>query len=859
MHTFWEIVASNALVVTVMAVAVAVVSRVWRNPAALHLLWLLVLLKLFTPPLVTIGIPVPSNGTTPAPEPFRVDGARAYPPTAPGPLEELAAPAPLRSANAAGEAAVSAAGRPSLPWSTVLAWTWGIGIVLLASARARHVIRFRSALRGAHSPPASLSRASERIAGRLGLERVPDILMLPARLSPLVWSVGGRPRVILPSDLPHRLGPDGLETILVHELAHVRRKDHLVRLLELVVTTLFWWHPVVWWACGRLRELEERCCDAAVLDAVPQGARTYATALVDTLDILSETRVTVPLGATGARPTVPLTRRIEMLSRPYVNRLTARSVLLVALIALVPMAIAFGAEGKQKEEAATTAASAEREEKDGLLGPVQVEILPDAGVRIVRGKKGDVRKVAELIEEVSNEEGGRIGPVQAEILPGARILTLRGKEGDVRKVAELIEEVSNEEDCQIGSVQVESLKGNAIRVVRGKKGDVRKVADRIKEVSNEEGGLSGPVQVEILPDTGILTLRGKKGDVRKAVKLIEEASKADKPAKESEAARAAPNEAARKRHLEIILAEHVILLDQEIVTWPELEEKLRKHAAAGPIRASFCFSSGLHWKLDETAKARLKTAEEWQKRAIKLCKELGVKDYGLTMLSGLAAQRYDAIRTAEDLRPDPSRRHEGTVRLPDGRPAVGATVLVRTQGKLERQLIYLHRGTLRDPITEVCTRTDDRGRFVIHPAKDKFAVAVFHPDGFGTATSERVRGGAPIVLEPFATVELTVRQSPDQRQEAGLAVRAHEVEGSVPMDFYVFVKLAAEPGKPVSVRMPPGPIELHRLIRNRLVSVELVERVGPGETKPMQLGPPTTEHLEKAQEKRHAGYVVPSD
>jgi len=747
MHTFWEIVASNALLVTALAVGVAVVGRLWRNPAAMHLLWLLVLLKLFTPPLVTIGVPLPWGGTAPTPEPFRVDGAKAYPPAAQGLSEELAAgpenAAPLGSADAAIGASVSAAGRPAPRWSMVLAWTWGIGIVLVASARARHVIRFRSVLRGAHNPPDSLSRASERIARRLGLKRVPEILMLPVRLSPLVWSVGGRPRVILPADLPHRLGPDGLETILVHELAHVRRKDHLVRLLELVVTTLFWWHPVVWWACGRLRELEEQCCDAAVLEAVPQGARTYATALVDTLDILSETRVTVPLGATGARPTVPLARRIEMLSRPYVNRLTVRSVLLVALIALVPMAIAFGAEAKPKEATATASASAD---------------------------------------------------------------------------------------------------------------------------SKEEGGLLGPVQVEILPDTGILTLRGKKGDVQKVAELIEEASKVNTPVKESDAAKHGPKQPVQKRHLEIVFAEHVILLDEEIVTWSELKEKLREHAAAGPIEARFHFSGGVPSMLDEgamaRAKARLRKTMEWHKRVIKLCEELGVKDYYLAMMSLVAAQRYDAIRTAKDLRPDPSRRHEGTVQLPDGRPAVGATVLVRTQGRLERQLIYLHGGGgLSDPFHEVCTKTDDRGRFVIHPAKDKFAIAVFHPDGFGTATSERVRGGAPIVLEPFATVELTVRQSPDQRQEAGLAVRAHEVEGSVPMDFNVFVQLGEEPGQPVSVRMPPGPIELHRIIRGCLVSVELVEQVDPGETKPMQLGPPTTEHLEKADRMRREAkaHIITAD
>ena len=89
-----------------------------------------------------------------------------------------------------------------------------------------------------------------------------------------------------------------------------------------------------------------------------------------------------------------------------------------------------------------------------------------------------------------------------------------------------------------------------------------------------------------------------------------------------------------------------------------------------------------------------------------------------------------------------------------------------------------------------------------------------------------------------------------------MAVRAHEVEGSVRMDFYDFVPLAKDPSQPVSVPMPPGPIELHRIVRDTLVSVELVEQVGPGETKAMELGPATKEHVEKAEQKGREAHLT---
>ena len=167
--------------------------------------------------------------------------------------------------------------------------------------------------------------------------------MLPVCVSPLVWSLGGRPRVFLPAALFERLDGAAQEAILAHELAHVRRKDHWVRLLEVVITTLFWWHPVVWWAARQLQELEDQCCDAMVVDLAPHGAKSYATALLDTLDFLCERSIAAPLGATAAKSSISLTRRIAMLkNRSWTARLTFGRLMLLLTVAALPMALAFG-------------------------------------------------------------------------------------------------------------------------------------------------------------------------------------------------------------------------------------------------------------------------------------------------------------------------------------------------------------------------------------------------------------------------------------------------------------------------------------------------------------------------------------
>ncbi|MHC4407361.1 MAG: M56 family metallopeptidase, partial [Planctomycetota bacterium] len=388
MHTFWELIASNALVVTALAAGVWLLGRVWKNPAGLRVLWLLVLLKLFTPPMVTIDLPLRVDGSTADPNHQGPDNVEAFPVVIEVPKEKSAAVREtVQQGHLSQDAVVQSSGptpdrttsaveqEGSLAWPVIAGWIWGIGIAVVASGQAYRTARFRRLLRHGQDPPAAVCKMVEGIGKRLGLRRVPKVLMLPVRLPPLVWSLGGKPRVILPAGLFERLDANAREAILLHELVHVGRRDHLVRLLELAATTLFWWHPVVWWASGQLRKYEEQCCDASVLETARHGARTYAMALVDTLDFLSDRPVAAPLGATAARSAVSLARRIKMLKQSGPSRLTVRSGLLVMALAVVPMAAGFATAGPK--EAAEPTATREAAEP-GVAGPERPVSLKEA-------------------------------------------------------------------------------------------------------------------------------------------------------------------------------------------------------------------------------------------------------------------------------------------------------------------------------------------------------------------------------------------------------------------------------------------------------------------------------------------------
>ena len=87
-----------------------------------------------------------------------------------------------------------------------------------------------------------------------------------------------RPVILLPASVVTGLPASHLDAVLAHELAHVRRHDYLVNVLQSLVETLLFYHPAVWWCSRQIRIEREHCCDDLVVEAC--GDRVvYAHAL----------------------------------------------------------------------------------------------------------------------------------------------------------------------------------------------------------------------------------------------------------------------------------------------------------------------------------------------------------------------------------------------------------------------------------------------------------------------------------------------------------------------------------------------------------------------------------------------------
>ena len=169
----------------------------------------------------------------------------------------------------------------------------------------------------------------------------------------MLWALGACPRLIIPTELWKSLDERQRGTLLVHELAHLRRGDHRVRIFELVVTALYWWNPVLWWARQALRDVEEQCCDAWVVWAFPEAAKSYAETLLETLDFLNQSELSEPLLASGFGKVQHLRRRLTMIMSGTTPRLLGLRGALAALSlasTLLPMNASWAQKPEEQQE-----------------------------------------------------------------------------------------------------------------------------------------------------------------------------------------------------------------------------------------------------------------------------------------------------------------------------------------------------------------------------------------------------------------------------------------------------------------------------------------------------------------------------
>jgi bla regulator protein blaR1 len=306
---WWHWMVPMSVQVAVLAAVVVLLDcllarRTW--PQLKAALWSLVLVKLLLPPSLTSPLSIGRLGGS-----LGIASGTAAPPE----VEGLLVLVPL---------------------------IWLAGLMTLAGLA---VWRYRCLRRDwlgqpAEPLPAWLAEVGRQVAGRLGLVPGPEVRLFHGIPGPAVFGFL-RPVVLLPAELMASATRQQVEHVLMHEFAHVRRRDAQASLLCLAVQLVYWFHPVAWLARTRLATLREIGCDLTVAHLLGEVTADYRRTLLHLARRLLPQPQPGRLALLARRS--QLLERLDWLERPWhdrpgLRRTVTALVCAVLFVSCVPLA-----------------------------------------------------------------------------------------------------------------------------------------------------------------------------------------------------------------------------------------------------------------------------------------------------------------------------------------------------------------------------------------------------------------------------------------------------------------------------------------------------------------------------------------
>lgn len=364
-----DVTLKGALILVATALLVVTLRR--AAAATRHLVWTLAVISLLALPVLSMALPgwqlpllpelMTAQASSDIAAPVDVaelsatdptDQRLTYPPLVENSAQELKDEAPTASA---APSQVSNA-TPSVQWPQLVLLVWLTGAFIVLARLAVSLIRVWAIARDAEVLTGyAWSAIVKRLAMQLDLDRHIPLLKSDQVTMPMTWGIW-RPVVLLPDDADE-WSAEWRQIVLLHELAHIRRRDCLTQLLAQVACALYWFNPLVWIGARRLRVERELACDDYVLE-VGTRASDYAGYLVNIAramsDVSSVSPVAVGMACSQLESRVraildPAVRRQRMTRRITTLITCAVVSFIIPLAALQPWANA-SAQEKQKAE-----------------------------------------------------------------------------------------------------------------------------------------------------------------------------------------------------------------------------------------------------------------------------------------------------------------------------------------------------------------------------------------------------------------------------------------------------------------------------------------------------------------------------
>jgi beta-lactamase regulating signal transducer with metallopeptidase domain len=516
MDTILWWLAQNAITVALLLPVVWLICYWLRlEPATQHWLWLALLVKLLLPPVIAWPVTLhearawlPKHSVEEPPAPF--DQTGVAPVASLPPLESSATPigfvdpviatqtalgqhAPDASAAATAPADVHPAVKLPVMAGVALIWLGGSAVALLWLA-GRLWLTHRLLLR---TTPATskLTAVATAAARAMGIKRV-CVRISNDVAAPCVASLG-RPVLLWPAELVDQAHTT-LHGALVHELAHIARRDHIVLWLELCGSIVWWWNPVYWHIRRQLDESRELACDALALSPAADREQ-YAQILLELTTGQSLTWRPTPVCGVGAKSRRSLERRLKMLfeqrasGKPSLVGLLA----VVALAAMLLPAWSLAQDDVKPEDPKAKPAPLTTEDPSDPAAP-KIDITDDP-------KPTPGKPTANALAEKWKWQSGGAKAIQAEgsvVAVDREFIELSIGEKDGIAKGQTLHIVRGKPGEALGSAEVLAVRGSEA-LARVQKGLKVQVKDRVVLAN-----LQSPLVFS--PDTGKVLIGGNR-------------------------------------------------------------------------------------------------------------------------------------------------------------------------------------------------------------------------------------------------------------------------------------------------------------------------------------------------------------
>ena len=249
---------------------------------------------------------------------------------------------------------------PPKPVMTFTAWLLVASTVVSSALLLWLLVRWWQITRQVRRAATSerLTALADEAQKFVGMKFKVQVKLTANSMSPAVCGLF-RPAVLIPQALAENFSDEQLRAVLLHELIHLRRRDVWLNFFQALLQIFYWWHPLVWLANARIRQVREEAVDDAVMLVLRDEAESYAPTLLEVAK-LALNRPLASLGLVGILESRhALRQRIERLvdfRPPRHAGLTLVS--LLGILAFTAVAVPMG----------------------GALGPVEKQAMPVVGV-----------------------------------------------------------------------------------------------------------------------------------------------------------------------------------------------------------------------------------------------------------------------------------------------------------------------------------------------------------------------------------------------------------------------------------------------------------------------------------------------